>query len=151
MQISRLDKIIEDNVTWSTGKNTAEQTLFVLQDISVTLAMIYDKLCGLDSVSESTTPVETMAYVIPFEELDKHDSLFFQAIDYKEGYEVSFDTFETYETLDAKNNEVKLHKNAILVAFGEKMHLKEANYGSKWRCWNIKPNAQESEKNPWKK
>lgn len=48
MVIKRLDKIIENNVTYSMQKSNETQMVYILQDISSTLAMIYDKLCESD-------------------------------------------------------------------------------------------------------
>lgn len=45
MKISRLDKIVADNVGFSEKFSDTKQMIYVLQDISETLAMIYDKMC----------------------------------------------------------------------------------------------------------
>ena len=52
MELTRLDKIISDNVALSTNKNDMQQMVYILQDISETLAMIYDKLCEENKSNE---------------------------------------------------------------------------------------------------
>ena len=48
MKLSRLDTVIKNNVDFSTQKSLENQKLYILQDISTTLAMIYDKMCEND-------------------------------------------------------------------------------------------------------
>ena len=48
MELTRLDKIISNNVTLSDKKNETQQMVYILQDISETLAMIYDKLSRVE-------------------------------------------------------------------------------------------------------
>lgn len=151
MVISRLDKIIENNVTISTQKGNDAQKIAILQDISETLAMIYDKLCGMNTVSDASVPVESMTYVVSFDTLDLYESLHFETIDYKEGYEVKFIRYEDEEIIDVKNNEKRLEKYAVLNAFGEEMKQKESTYNKKWRCWNFKPTETERSKEKWTK
>ena len=50
MELTRLDKVISDNVSLSEKYNEAKQTVYILQDISETLAMIYDLLSGKKEV-----------------------------------------------------------------------------------------------------
>lgn len=151
MVISRLDKIIENNVTISTQKGNDAQKIAILQDISETLAMIYDKLCGMNPVSDASVPVESMTYIISFDQLIMFESLHFETVDYKEGYEVKFLRYEDEEIIDVKNNEKRLEKYAVLDAFGEEMKLKERDYRKKWRCWNFKPTETERSKEKWEK
>jgi len=42
MEIKRLDKIVQNNVSYSTNIKPEFQMVYILQDISETLAMIYD-------------------------------------------------------------------------------------------------------------
>ena len=151
MKISRLDKIIESNVNYSTQKNTSEQTLYVLQDISMTLAMIYDYMCGMNPVSDASSPVSTMAYVIPFDELDKYESFHFETYDFPEGYESKLIRYYEDELIDAKNDETKKRTFAIIESFGDEMRMNSSSYEKKWRCWNVKPTAEERRKVKWKK
>lgn len=151
MIISRLDKIIENNVTASTQKNNEAQKIAILQDISETLAMIYDKLCGMNAVSDATVPVESMAVIIDFFALNNFDSLYFEPIDFPEGYEVRFLRYEEEEIIDAKHNQKQHEYYVVLLAFGEEMRLKESDYNKKWRCWNVKPLEDERKKNKWTK
>lgn len=151
MKITRLDKIIENNVTYSTQKGNQDQIIFILQDISTTLAMIYDRICGEDPVSEASESVSVMAYVIPFEELKNHDKMHFDHIEFPQGYEVSFLRYEENEIIDVKRNEKRNERYVIVDAFGHEMKLDEKEYGIKWRCWNIEPNKEERAKAKWKK
>ena len=45
MELSRLDTIVSNNVMFSENKSEIQQAVYILQDISATLAMIYDKMC----------------------------------------------------------------------------------------------------------
>lgn len=152
MIISRLDKIIENNVTASAQKGNEAQKIAILQDISETLAMIYDKLCGMNPVSDATIPIESMAFVIQASDLEKYkDTIHYETIDYADGYGVTFERYEEEEIIDVKNNEKRYICYAILNAFGEEMKLNLLDYGKKWRCWNIKPTETERSKEKWKK
>ena len=142
MQISRLDKIVENNVTYSTQKASTEQMIFILQDISTTLAMIYDSMCGMAPVSEGSASVLSMAVVIPFDEMKNYKKMHFDSIDYDDGYEVTFLRYEY------TGNEVD---SVVLKAFGEEMKLPKNAFGRRWRCWNIKPTKAEREKEKWAK
>lgn len=125
MQISRLDKIIENNVMYSVQKANDAQIIFILQDISTTLAMIYDKMCGINQASDVSSSVTSSAYVIPYEEMKNFETMHFETNDYKDGYTVSF---------------VRYEKDSVIVlAFGEEMKLKKSKYGKDWRCWNVAP------------
>ena len=146
MQVSRLDKIIENNVTYSTQKSNQDQMIYILQDISSTLAMIYDHLCGSEPVSEATESVVTMAYVIPFEELNKYKTMHIEMIDFSEGYEVNFvNMYENYDYANMENN-----VSVLVKAFDGDMRLDGKWYNKKWRCWNIKPTEEERKKVKWK-
>ena len=145
MQVSRLDKIIENNVTYSTQKSAQDQMVFILQDISSTLAMIYDRMCGSSHVSEATESVVTMAYVIPFEQLNKYHTMYFETIDFQEGYEVEFvNAFENYNLANFEQD-----ISIIVKAFDDNMRLDGKWYNKKWRCWNAKPTEEERKKVKW--
>lgn len=151
MKVSRLDKIIENNVTYSTQKANQEQAVYILQDISATLAMIYDRLCGLSHVSDTSMSLSSFATVIPFHDLNKYETMHFETDDYAEGYEVSFKNYGQSEEIDAKKNTIKTNEYAILNCFGEEMKLYENKYGKTWRCWTIKPTEEERKKVKWTK
>lgn len=149
MKISRLDEIIRKNVAYSSHSPKDAQMVYILQDVSETLAMIYDHMCGLEPVSEGSIPVSTMAKLIPFDELEKYETMHFETVDYIEGYDVSFARYEQSEIIDSKKNEVKHLKHVVFIAFGNEMRLAESNYNKKWRCWNVKPTEEERRKTKW--
>ena len=151
MKISRLDKIIEENVTYSQQKTPEMQIVYILQDMSQTLAMIYDKMCGIDTVSQATVPIEKLAYVIPVDELSKHKTMHFEAVDYKEGYPVEFVRYLNVREVDGKTVEKEVRRKAVLNAFGSKMEMDLSSYGKKWRCWNMEPTEEERENEKWAK
>lgn len=151
MKITRLDKIIENNVTLSTQKGNQEQIIYLLQDISTTLAMIYDKMCGEATVSDAS--VSVVAFVIPFDELEKYDTLY---IEYREnenglGYETKFLRYDEEEIIDVKRNEKRVIKSAVFDAFGYEMKCDEKQCLKDWRCWNIAPTEEEKKKAKWEK
>jgi len=53
-KVTRLDKIITDNVGASTHYKESQQMVIILQDISETLAMIYDKMCEKEGEESET-------------------------------------------------------------------------------------------------
>ena len=149
MHISRLDKIIENNISISTQKSAQEQMIYLLQDISTTLAMIYDRMCGGEPVSEGSQSVSVMAKIIPFEELGKHQKMHFDHVDFPTGYEVAFVRYEEQETFDAKHNEKRITNSVVLDAFGDEMRMEEKDYKKKWRCWDVEPTKEERNKEKW--
>ena len=143
MKITRLDKIIENNVTYSTQKGNQDQIIYILQDISTTLAMIYDRMCGEEPVSESSESVTTMAFVIPFDKLQYYETMHFESVEFAEGYDVKFIGY--FEDRNDMENRISV----AVKAFGENMRLNGKQYGKKWRCWNVKPTKEEREKTKW--
>ena len=102
--------------------------------------MIYDKLCGEDEIVDTPT-------VIPYEELQDYHTMHFEAVDYLEGYDVSYGGSYYQPTSDP----LKAKECAILIAFNEKMNMPKSQYGKTWRCWTSKPTREESEKIKWEK
>lgn len=139
MRIRRLDKIVENNISQSALRSTNDQMLFVLQDISETLAMIYDNMMEANDDGAS---------VIPFDMLEKYETVHFETDDFKEGYSVRFLRYETYASYDTILNEHKLSKKAVFDAFGHEMIMPESSYGKKWRCWDKKPTEEEMAQEP---
>ena len=131
MQINRLDTIVSNNVSYSVKLSTDDQKIHILQDISETLAMIYD---SLNKKSDEET-----ATIVPYEELGNYEGLHLETIDYKEGYPVRFVRY------------VSSNKSSYVsvIAFGEEMELKEKDYEKTWRCWNIEPTMEEKENAKW--
>lgn len=129
MKISRLDHIINNNVTGSAKFNEESQKIFVLQDISETLAMIYDKLC-------ESSEKEVEPFVIPYDELENFSEMYFEPLNY-DGYDVDFDT-------------VKNADETVVKAFGHDMPLKRKEYGKKYRCWNVMPNEEQRSMEVWR-
>ena len=149
MKISRLDKIIEDNVEFSMIANSNAQKIAILQDISETLAMIYDKLCDKEPVSMSNIPVSKMATFVLFSHLQDGEATYIEFTDYKEGYDIEFVRYEVQETIDTKNNEKREEMFAVMKAFGEEMRLSGKDYNKTWRCWTAKPNDTEKMTIKW--
>ena len=150
MKITRLDKIIENNVTYSQQKGNQDQIIYILQDISMTLAMIYDRICGEEPVSESS--INITSFIVPFDELNKYrtlHALYIEFTDFPQGYEVTFLRYDESETIDVKHNEKRTERYAVFDAFGNEMRLDENDYNKKWRCWNIVPTKEEREKEKW--
>ena len=129
MKISRLDQVINNNVTSSAKFNQELQKIYILQDISETLAMIYDKLCD----SENND-----AFVIPFNKLENYKTMFFEPVDCV-GYEVEFIKY------DDNGNYV------TVAAFNGDMRLSKKDYEKKYRLWNIEPSEKEMSDTLWEK
>ena len=129
MKVSRLDNVTENMVSISTQRKLEEQKLFVLQDISATLAMIYDYLTKDE---EDNAP-----FVIDEGALCTFDEMFFESTELPTGYAVNYVRTEK--------------KNVVLSAFGDEMAMPLSEYGKKWRCWNTEPSKAISEVTKWEK
>ena len=145
MRISRLDKIIENNVGYSTQKKNDEQMVYILQDISATLAMIYDRMCGDEEEAEEEKPVEPMAFVVPFENIHLYDNLYSESVENPELYSVDFVGYA--ESYDPSNMEYKMC--VVLRKGTDEMKLNNKKYGKTWRCWVSKPSEEEREETSW--
>ena len=168
MKLSRLDEITKNNVGSSTQKKIDEQILFVLQDISTTLAMIYDKSFGdileldsseidgseidgskIDNKEENNAEMPPM--LLQFEELRDYNPIHFESIDYPEGYPVTYKSDITYSETSPITYESSVAHYARLLAFGEEMDMPESKYGKTWRCWTKEPSKEQREKAKWRK
>ena len=138
MRISRLDKIVSNNVGYSTQKKNDEQIIYLLQDINETLAMIYDKMCESDTEEDSIEQEEDNGtYVIPQVDIPKRKKMIFEDKETKIFYPVTRKSI--------KGNEL------IVEAFGGYMDLDMRTYGKKWRCWSGSPTYEEMMDEPWEK
>lgn len=149
VKISRLDKIIQNNISFSSQRKLEEQAVYILQDISETLAMIYDKLCDGNAVTQASEEIVPKAFIIPFDNLKDYETMHFDHVDFPQGYDISFIRYETFTSQDKFTLEKKIVRYAIVNAFGQEMQLKESEYGKKWRCWNITPSSEE--RTEWEK
>ena len=140
MKITRLDKIIQNNISFSSQRKLDEQAVYILQDISETLAMIYDKLQENDGKKTNN-----YAAVIPFTSLNNYEIMHLEHVDFPQGYAVSFIRYEEYID-DYKR---KITRYAIVNAFGQEMRLKESEYNKKWRCWTTEPTEEERNEEKW--
>ena len=149
MKISRLDKIIENNVALSIGKHSEEQKVGILQDISETLAMIYDKLCE-DNINRNK--IDTTPKIIPFECLLFGEKIHIEYLNFDEEDIADFVKYETEELLSIKNDEKKTDVYAVFKAkTGNDIRLKQDEYEKTWRCWNIEPTEEERKNKEWVK
>lgn len=151
MKITRLDKIIENNISISAQHKPEDQKLFILQDISETLAMIYDRMCGEEPIEQSSESVSVSAYVIPFNNLKDFNELYFEHITFPQGYYTSFIRYEEIKVFDIDPYNNSVERKAIFNVGGSEMKLDEKDYGKKWRCWNVKPTDEERSKVKWEK
>lgn len=140
VRIGRLDKIVQNNVEFSQNKNIEEQKLYILQDISETLAMIYDKLTENEAVDE--------AIIIPLDKLIQQKELFFDAPELTEPYPV---TFVDYSYAQNEFDPLGTTRPVVnLIAFGEPMTMKVSQYYKRWRCWNKMPTEEQRDREEWK-
>lgn len=140
VRIGRLDKIVQNNVEFSQNKNIDEQKLYILQDISETLAMIYDKL--------TEEEVEDEAYVLLPDELIQQKELFFDAPELTEPYPVEFvDYSYVQHEFDPLGTTYPV---VNLIAFGKPMTMKVSEYYKKWRCWSKMPTKEQRDAREWK-
>ena len=133
MKISRLDTVVSNYVSRSTNTNLAEQTIYVLQDISTTLAMLYDKMFG--ETDEEEIPQETV--IIPFDELHKYRKIYIEFYSPMIGYEATFSEYKSNEKL------------MVFEAFGGDIAQSPEEYGKTWRCWTKEPTVEQKDKSPW--
>ena len=134
MKISRLDEITRNYVGISTQKRVDEQILFVLQDISSTLAMIYDRI---ENEGSDATLIE-------LNDLHSHhgETLYFDSIELEEGYEA---------VLKCEIANKKSNVDIRLTAFGGDMDMPISEYGKTWRLWVGTPSEKQRRDEPWKK
>ena len=153
MKISRLDQIIENNVSYSVTKRLDEQKVHLLQDISETLAMIYDKLCDVNiSIKEETksSPVTTL---IPVEDLTCGKNMYIEYSGFSEVDIVDFIRYDTEELIDVKNDKKNSDLYAVFNVISSSNHheirLNMKEYGHTWRCWYECPDDDEMRKEKW--
>lgn len=145
MKITRLDKITENFVTMSTQKKVDEQVLYVLQDISTTLAMLYDKLVGdNEEINIAYPPTDKeKAEPIQYEDVLKmkpNTNLYFDHIELPEGYDVVFEEY------DSVTNE------SLFYAFvNHSVRFPMSKYNKEWRLWTKKPTQEERNELKWQK
>ena len=148
MILTRLDEIVKRNVEMSTQKNVNDRILSTLIDMSETLAMIYDKLNKTDeNVENKGEAFEEETYVLPFDELKNRHTLYFDAIELTEPYEVNFDCYVA--STDINTNEPKVVVRFI--AFGDEMEMDIKTYYKRWRCWNKMPTKEQRDAKKWVK
>ena len=137
MKIGRLDEVVKNNVEFSTNPDKEAQKLWLLQDISTTLAMIYDKLNGGVDVEEEE---EQPSFIVPFDDIiRKYGHYFFDSRELPEPYEVDVISIETALDMNTGNNKIRIDVRA----FGNPMCLNGNKYNKEWRFWNKMPTPKE--------
>ena len=153
MKISRLDQIIENNVSYSVTKRLDEQKVHLLQDISETLAMIYDKLCDVENSPRVEMKIAPVTTLVPVEALTYGANMYVEYFGFAEGDMVDFVRYDTEELIDVKNNEKKSDLYAVLnitsASHAKEVRLNLKEYGYKWRCWSAHPTDEERKKEKW--
>ena len=148
MELGRLDEIVKSNVELSTQKNVEEQKLYVLQDISVTLAMIYDKLNGMKAIK--SVEEEKLMSPISVESLSVCDWMYLE----EKGKEPRLVQRLEYEVCnsDAMHTFGEYDNYAIVLSDENRETIKKrlGNYMRTWRCWYENPTKREMEKTPWR-
>ena len=148
MILSRLDEIVKRNVEMSTQKNVNDRILSTLIDMSETLAMIYDKLNKTDeNVENEGEASEEETYVLLFDELKNQHTLYFDAIELTEPYEVNFDCYLVSNDINTNEQKVVVR----FIAFGDKMEMDMKTYYKRWRCWNKMPTKEQRDAKKWGK
>ena len=170
MQINRLDKIVENNVNSSADERSVQmQMLYTLHDISETLAMIYDKMCGGETVVQTSDNVKENVEIAD----DGEEECYDDAIVYNPKFLI-----DNYATLLLKNlspviierygfnGYIKVHVDnilnesftnstrldvTILDILDGKMNLDMNDYGVLWRVWNKRPTKELMEETPWER
>ena len=148
MKLSRLDEITKNNVGYSTQKKTDEQILFVLQDISTTLAMILDKMNGQNYTEDDMEPPPML---LQYEELADYNPMHFESVDLPEGYEVTFKGEITLSSTAFLTGKQEIAHYALFSAFGDDMKMPKSKYGKTWRCWTREPSKEQRENAKWRK
>lgn len=153
MKISRLDQIIENNVSYSVTKRLEERKIYFLQDINETLAMIYDKLCDVENLPRFEMKTENITTIVPVEALTFGTNMCIEYSGFNDVDIVDFVRYDTEEIIDAKKNEKKNDSYAIFNVTSKpnanEIRLNLNEYGHKWRCWSNVPTEKERMENAW--
>ena len=162
MQITRLDKIVENNVAYSQQKANAEQMMLcVLQDMSETLAMIYDRLCGEEPIIETSNSVKqpiqngsSEAIIIhPSYLLEHKNEVLFSGkpiLLERYGFNGIIKAFVIGIAEESATNDTVLTVEITDIPNGH-MNLYWSDYGLLWRIWNVRPTDELMEASQWER